>query len=311
MSASTPCALGLDVGGTKIAGGIVLFPQAQVIERKIIPTQPERGGERILADVISLVEELRAAAGSRGLCPAALGLGLAELVDRQGNIASAATIHWQELPVHARLSALLPTFFEADVRAAARAEAVFGAGLGFRHFLYVTVGTGISSCLVLEQEPYPGARGLAGTFASSSTLSLGEDGLPRTAPPLESIASGPGLAARLRAIEPGFSGTALEVCARANQGDPVAGPIVETAARCLGAAIAQLINVLDPEAVVLGGGLGLAGGHFRENLEPTMRAHCWSALHRNIPLLEARTGTDAGLIGGAWAAFSAQEKTNS
>ena len=277
MSAGSRCALGLDVGGTKIAGGVVIFPEGRVLERKIIPTRPERGGEAILADVIALIEELRSWADTRQLHPQALGVGLAELVDRQGNIASAATIHWQNLPVHARLSAVLPTFFDADVRAAARAEAAFGAGRAYRHFLYVTVGTGISSCLVLEGQPYPGARGLAGTFASSPGLIVDEAGLPVVAAPLEAIASGPALAARLRRTDSSFAGAAPEVCARANQGEPLARQVVDMAGRCLGAAIAQLINTLDPEAVILGGGLGLAGGRFCEMLELSMREHCWPA----------------------------------
>jgi len=304
MNSAARCALGLDVGGTKIAGGIVLFPEGRVIERKIIPTQPQRGGEAVLSDVLALVEQFRNLATARQLVPVALGVGLAELVDRHGNIASAATIAWQHLPVQARLDALLPTIIEADVRAAARAEAAFGAGQPYRHFLYVTVGTGISSCLVIEGEPYPGAAGLAGTFASSPQLIPDHAGQTMVVPALESIASGPALAARLRAIESGFTGTAADVCARANHGDAGAAQVVDTAGRCLGAAIAQLINVLDPEAVLLGGGLGLARGRFREMLVGALRSHCWSSLHQNVPLLEAQTGADAGIIGGAWTALN-------
>jgi glucokinase len=303
MKPGVRCALGIDVGGTKIAGGIVTFPNGHIAEREVIPTRPARGGEAVLEDVRALAERLQQHAASRQLVPTALGIGLAELVDREGRVASAATIRWQHLPAHERLSTVLPTRFEADVRAAARAEAGFGAGRAYRQFLYVTVGTGISCCLMLDGQPHTGARGLAGTFASSSSLVPNANGQPFLAPSLETFASGPGLVAQFRAHQADFIGDAPEICALANAGDALAREIVDSASRCLGAAIAQLVNVLDPEAVVLGGGLGLAGGRFQTGLEPAFREHCWSPLHREVPLLSAQTGADAGIIGSAWAAL--------
>jgi len=79
----------------------------------------------------------------------------------------------------------------------------------------------------------------------------------------------------------------------------LAQPIVVTAGRALGAAIAQLVNVLDPEAVVIGGGLGLAAGLYRRSIEEALRHHVWSDLHRNVALLSASLGNDAGIIGAA------------
>src|SRR5262245_62147647 len=111
-------AIGIDVGGTKIAAGLIDLESGAVLERREIPTQPARGGEAILQDVVSFADELRANA-------TAIGVGIAELVDRQGRIASNVTIDWLKTPVLERLSAILPTKFEADVRAAARAEARF------------------------------------------------------------------------------------------------------------------------------------------------------------------------------------------
>ncbi len=303
MKPSSGCALGIDVGGTKIAAGIVTFPNGHVADREVLPTRPARGGQAVLEDVLAVAERLLGRAAAQQLTPTALGVGLAELVDREGRIASSATIRWQELQAQERLSALLPTRFEADVRAAARAEAEFGAGRGYRHFLYVTVGTGVSCCLVLDGQPYAGARGLAGTFASSSLLVPNAGGQPLLAPALETFASGPGLVAQFRARQPDFNGDAPDICALANNGDALAVEIVDGASRCLGAALAQLLNVLDPEAVVLGGGLGLAGGRFHAGLEPALREHCWSPLHRDVPLLSAVTGADAGIIGSAVAAL--------
>src|SRR5947209_3248578 len=124
-----------------------------------------------------------------GLEPATIGIGVAELVTPDGVVVSDATIRWKGLPIQERFQRLLPTCIEADVRAAARAEARWGAGAGLASFLYVTVGTGISSCLVLDGEPHHGARGLSGTFASASTFVPTKDGQIAETPPLERFAS--------------------------------------------------------------------------------------------------------------------------
>jgi glucokinase len=81
--------------------------------------------------------------------------------------------------------------------------------------------------------------------------------------------------------------------------DPIARPIVESAGKSLGAAIAQLVNVLDPEAVVIGGGLGLAGGLYRCSVEKALQEYVWSEIHRKIRLVSATLGNDAGIVGAA------------
>jgi glucokinase len=304
------CGIGMDVGGTKIAAGIVLTATGQARGKRLLPTCPERGGAAVLEDLESLAKSLLAEAKRDGLQPAALGVGVAELVDTQGNVLSDATIAWTGLPARERLAKLLPARVEADVRAAALAEARFGAGAGHANFLYVTIGTGISSCLVMNGVPFAGARGMTGTFASSPGLIPGMDGLLHAGPPLEHYAGGPSLALRLRATRPDFSGSTKDVLGLAESGDAGAKSIVESAGKAVGAAVAQLVNVLDPEAVVLGGGLGLVGGLYRSSLETAFRSHVWSPLHRVLPLLPARLGADAGFIGAALAAVEHQISFN-
>jgi glucokinase len=225
-------------------------------------------------------------------------------------VLSDATIAWKGLPVGDRLADAsgLTVVVDADVRAAARAEARLGAGRPFGSFLFVTVGTGISSCLVSDKVPYTGARGLTGTFASSPGLIPDEACSVVSGPPLEQFAAGPSLARRLAAVRDEFAGAAPEVLALAESGDVAAAAIVDSAGQALGAAIAQLVNVLDPEAIVLGGGLGLAPGRYRATLEDALRHRVWSAYHRDIPLLSAQLGTDAGVIGAALGAMARLEK---
>ena len=144
MNASEFTAIGVDVGGTKIAAGVVTFPDGIVRSGRTLPTLPQRGGEAVLADVERLVSELMDEARAAGRRVDGIGVGVCEIVDRSGGIASANCLAWPGAMVRERLSCLAPTMIEADVRAAARAEALFGAGRGVRVFLYVSIGTGIS-----------------------------------------------------------------------------------------------------------------------------------------------------------------------
>jgi len=298
------CAIGIDVGGTKIAAGLINVSDGTVLARQMKLTGAVRGGEAVLADVIAIAQSLCDEAAKRELSVDSIGLGVAELVDCGGHVLSDATIRWKGLQIAERVhtATSLSARVDADVRVAALGESRLGEGREMRCFLYVTVGTGISSCLVIDGSPYAGARGLTGTFASSRGLIPGEDGELRNSPPLEQFASGPALAARLAAALPGFQGTAREVLSLAESGDAVAHKIAESAGLAVGASLAQLVNVLDPEAVIVGGGVGLAGGAYWRALEEGLRGHVWSEVHRGILLRQARLGQDAGMIGAALAA---------
>jgi glucokinase len=302
--------LGLDVGGTKIAAGIVQFPQGRVLLEQARPTLSERGARAVLEETGALGEALAAQASAAGLQVCAVGLGLCELVDPQGSILSANCIDWTNDQVRKRLSHLGPVTIEADVRAAARAEALFGAGRPHRVFLYLTVGTGISACLMLEGAPYLGARGATGTLGSSS-LSVPCEGCGQVnLRTLEEIASGPALVARLNRIAPGTAATAQEVLTAARAANPHAQWVARTAGEALGAVLGLVVGTLDPEAVVVGGGLGLATGPYWDAFVDSTRRHIWSDAQRALPILRAVTGPAAGFIGAAaaaWQAHSARE----
>ncbi|MFN0126146.1 MAG: ROK family protein [Verrucomicrobiales bacterium] len=309
------CAIGIDVGGTKIAAGLVqigelestgpvsgtmdtLTPAWRPLAKRTVPTGTARGGRAVLDDVLQLANESRAEANRRGLAPQAIGLGICELVTRDGRLASANCLDWLDLPVVAELSAIAPAVLEADVRAAAQAEAIFGAGRGKRHFLYVTVGTGISACLMIDGQPFLGAQGATGTMASSPIRIPCESCGACHTRSLEEIASGPALVARFRS-RGGQAYGAEEVMAASAAGDVAAREIVTTAAEALGSQIGLLINMLDPEAVVIGGGLGLSGGLFWDGLRAAIHDHIWSPTRGGLPVLPAATGNDAGWLGAA------------
>ncbi len=294
-----PGVLGIDVGGTKIAAGVVDPATGAIVRREIIPTEPTRGGVAVLADTLELARRLIEAAGRRVI---RIGIGVPQLVDNAGRIRSAHNFDWTDLPVRERLSTLAPATIESDVRAAARAEARFGAGKGRRVFAYATIGTGISYCLVIDGRPHAGANGFAIHFASSALHVPCEACGHINAPVLEEIASGPAISAAFARRTGRSVGGAADVLAAATSGDAAASGIVSAAARQLGPLVALVVNMLDPEAIVLGGGLGLAAGVYREELIASARAHIWADSCRDLPILPAALDVDAGLIGAALAA---------
>src|SRR5262245_12556473 len=100
MTSSVPssharCAIGLDIGGTRCAAGLVVFPEGRVVARQLQPTNPQRGGDAVLSDVVSIVRSLQQEAVDLRLQPRAIGLGVAELVSNAGQVLSEATIRWK------------------------------------------------------------------------------------------------------------------------------------------------------------------------------------------------------------------------
>jgi glucokinase len=259
--------VGIDAGGTKLAVAVVDLSDGRILERREAPTGRHRGGDAVLADCAVLA---RAVAGGRPI--GAIGIGVPELVSPDGQITSAVNWDWRDGRWQSVLGSIAPLHVESDVRAAAYAEGRLGAGRDMSSFLYVTIGTGVSHTLVIGGSPWRGARGNAITSG---------------APPVEEVASGLALAARAGKAR------AADVLA-----SPADEPIVEAAAGALGLELARLVNALDPEGIVIGGGLGLAPG-FRQRIVARMRPEIYANSARDLVVLPAGLGLQAGVIGAA------------
>lgn len=292
-------AIGLDVGGTKMAAGLVDIPSGQLLMRREIPTHQERGGKAVLADALTLVTQLNHVAADQDKVVVGIGIGLCELVDRQGNITSSATIAWEGLPVYERFAPIAPTVIESDARAPALAEALYGAGKPYSLFVYVTVGTGISYTLMQDGIPFSGARGNALVLASMPLTTVCTECGAMLAPILEEFASGPALVERYNQRDEANVTSGQAVMAAVATGDIIATEIVRSAGAALGNSVGFLVNILDPEAVIVGGGLGLAGGLYWESFVEATRAHVYAPATRDLPILPASLGVDAGIIGAA------------
>jgi glucokinase len=301
-------AIGLDIGGTKIAAGVVLWPSGEILRRTIIPTKPTRGGEAVLKDTHDLARQLHDWARGEQIKVAGIGAGVPELVDPEGNVTTSCTIDWRDRPVQQRLSEIAPARVESDVRAAAVGEAIFGAGRGHPLFVYITVGTGISYCLMQNGQPLKGAKGNAITMASSPLSTVCTHCGVKLRPVLEEFASGPAIAKR---FAQGRKGEPAEPCEEvlraASNGNNGAIEILTSAGEALGVSTAFLVNVLDPEMIVVGGGLGTAGGSYWDAFERSCREHIFADNSRGLPIVIATLGVDAGLVGAAAVVFPQQQ----
>ena len=258
--------VGIDVGGSKILAASVDVTKGEVLRELRTETPVSAGGAAVLEVCAELAREL-APGGAN-----AVGIGLCEFVDPAGMPTSAVTIDWRGLDVAGAFGGIAHVRIESDVRAAALAEARFGDAARLETFLYLVVGTGVSYCLVLHGEPYEGARGNA--------IVVGAPPVERTSGGL-ALAEGAGLAR-------------AEFVLR----DPARTSFVEAAADELGLALAALVNALDPEAVVIGGGLGLVD-RYRDRVAASARAAIEHEATRELPIVPATLGPRSGVIGAA------------
>jgi glucokinase len=298
--------IGIDVGGTKIAGGLLVGDRGPIPgTERVIPTQAERGGQFVLDNVLRLARSLAERAAVESLRISAIGVGVPELVTPRGEIISAYHFDWRDLPVRDRLCTIAPAVIEADVRAAALAEAIIGAGRAYSHFAYLSLGTGISYTLVIDGVPYAGAHGAALILASGP--------LTQRCPVcghvhrfvLEDYASGPALARRYAQLARLPVERAEQVFDAAQAGDPHAAEVLSSAGEALGVSVAFMVNLVDPQAVIVGGGLGSAVGLYWDAFLVALRDHIWSPPLRDLPVERAALKQDAGWIGAALAAFRA------
>jgi glucokinase len=293
-------AIGIDLGGTKILAGIV--DRGGAIEAaKEIPT-PTESSDAILAalnDVIASV--LRDDVGS-------IGLGAPVNLDRKtGRALRANNLPLRDIDLAAGIRERfgLPVGVENDGNAATLAEYRFGAGVGTSNMLMLTLGTGVGGGIVIDDRLYRG-------WAELGHIVVQAGGQPCQGEchghgHLEAVASGHAADRVARGLW-GDDANAHVLLAHARGGDPAAIEALAGIGELLGAAIGSLVNIFDPEVVVVGGGFGAAAGDLL--LEPARRAArreaAWPADERLV-VVEAALGETAGLIGAGLVGFEAHD----
>jgi glucokinase len=308
---SAGCVIGVDLGGTKLLAGVV-EPDLEVRHRVFRHAREGKGPEELIGALVAAVEEVRVAAGRELL---AVGFGIPSLVDAKTGVA-ATTVHLplRGVPFRDVMAERLgvPVAVDNDANAAMAAELRRGAAVGARTGALLTLGTGIGGALVVDGAVVHGAHGGAGEWGhmvidvDGPLCTCGNHGC------LEQLVSGRALGrAALRAAEElpdsGF-GRALaagrEVSGPlatelAHDGDPVARGVVAAMGRHLGVGISNVVNILNPEVVVVGGGVIAAGELL---LAPARRIVAERALapsRDQVRIVPTRFGDASGMIGAA------------
>lgn len=300
--------IGVDIGGTKIAAALV-DPAGQVTARCQLPTPAERGAEAILAAVAELVETLRA--GRSDIT--AVGVGSAGQVDSESGVVVDANENlpgFRGLALREYLQSAfqLPVMVDNDVKAAALAESRLGAGRGSRQMLLVMVGTGIGGALIINGEVYRGAAGIAGEIGhlpfqpvQGRRCPCGRSGC------IEAYASGRAISALYtQASHADQSIDVRAITERARTGDELACSVLEQAGYALGLTLGGLLNTLNPDTLVLGGGVLQAEELFFTALTRGMHVQALPRMVEACRLQRMELTYDAVLVGASFLALAKQ-----
>jgi glucokinase len=315
VSDRLPQAIGIDVGGTKIAAARI-SSHGEILAREVVPS-PADETDAIVGTMVAAARALHTPE------VVVVGISAAGMVESgTGIMRFAPNLAWRDLDLRMRLGEPLglPTVVENDNNAAAWGEHRFGAGRGRRHVLFVGVGTGIGGGIIMDGALVRGAHGFAAeighivvqpdgercgcgnrgcweTVASGTTISR-EGRLAVTRHPRSLIAE-------LAQGDPERATGSL-VTRAAREADPVACGILAEVGHRLGEGIAGLVNVLDPEVVIVGGGAADAGDLLLDPARAAFHRTVEAPDHRpEVPIVPAQLGTDAGVIGAAALALEA------
>lgn len=311
--------IGIDVGGTKVAGGL-LNQKGRLVKSLVVPTRASKGLRTSFGQVTHAIERLIHEAGGKhnvagiGLCaPGPLDIA-------SGIILKAPNLPgWVRVPVVRKIERHfgLPAKLENDANAAGLAEVLFGAAVGYRHVFYLTVSTGIGTGIIIDKRIYHGKNGVAGEgghvtidFHSPYRCGCGSLGC------IEALAAGPGMARRARVkleqehalpslLRERTNGNLSEITPQmieeaARAGDQVAKSIIDETGFYLGVWLGAMITLLDPEAIVIGGGVAQIGKPLLNKIRGTILHYTLNPqLARKIPLLPAKLKKEVGVFGAA------------
>ena len=306
--------VGIDIGGTNIVAGTVAEDGSELLGLVSEPTFPEQGADAVVARIVKLARASVAAARSKEI--AGVGIGAPGPLDTaRGVVLLTPNLGWTNFPLQDRIvQALgLPATLDNDANCAIFGEWWRGAARGANHVVGLTIGTGIGGGIVLHGEIYHGASDIAGEIGHMTIDSNGRRCKCGNYGCLEAYASGPAIAARaVEGIEAGAETTlpsyvqgelaritAQVVYEAAHDGDAYALDVVRDTAHVLGAGVANIVNVFNPEVVVICGGVTLAGDRLFVPLRSEVKRRAFKPAVDACRIVPgALTGT-AGVYGAA------------
>jgi glucokinase len=310
--------LGIDIGGTNLVVGSVAEDGSAMVASASEPTHSEAGATDVVDRLVGLAE--RAIATTRREAPGAeiLGVGVGApgpLDTKRGIVLLTPNLGWVNMPlrqlIHDRLG--LPAALDNDANCAVLGEWWVGAARGARHAIGITIGTGIGGGLIIDGQLYHGASDVAGEIGHTTIDTEGRRCKCGNYGCLEAYASGPNIA--LRAVEELEAGaesrlralvggdlqkiTAQTVYQAAADGDELALEVVNDTAKFLGVGIGNLLNVFNPEVVVVCGGVTLAGDHLFEPLRREVARRAFKPAVTACRIVPGELAGTAGVYGAA------------
>lgn len=302
----TDVVIALDVGGTVIKSALVTADGTLGQVRRH-PTDAHRGSDAVIETILDLTVELADAARADGLRPRAAGVAVPGVVDEEAGVAVwSANLGFRNLALRDLVAGQvgLPTVLAHDVRAGGLAEARVGAGRDSRHVLFLAIGTGIAAAHVVDGVVLTGAHSAAGEIGhvivrpEGPVCGCGGRGC------LEAVASAAAVARRYAAVA-GSPATAAEVAARAASGDRTAADVWHEAVEALADGLLTGLALVDPEIVVIGGGMSEAGDQLLDPLRSAVRRRL--TFHYEPRLVRAALGDKAGCLGAGLLALGHRE----
>lgn len=297
--------IGIDFGGTSIKSGLVVG--GEILHRGVpIDTQALDGPQQVVDALVDLVGQL----GEHGVPPVAIGIGLPGLVNHTTGIVHELTnvAGWDEVPLrqilHERTG--LPVSVENDAKAMAFGEWKYGAARDARDVICVTLGTGVGGALILDGRLYRGANFAAGEIGHMSIDYRGLPGPYGNFGGFEEYIGNQQIAARAAArYRAADRELTLKECSprrlseMANAGDAIAKQMWEDLGDELGAALANVVWIINPDTIVIGGGVARAGELLFEPARRSIRSRTSDIIHASLRVVPAALGNDAGIIGNA------------
>ncbi|MGV0720465.1 ROK family protein [Mycolicibacterium elephantis] len=291
--------LAIDIGGTKIAVGLV-DDEGELVHRARRPT-PDGDAETVWAAVEALIGEALTAAGGR---VRGVGIGCGGPIDLSaGTVSPINIIEWKRFPIVDRVASVVdaPVRLHGDGLCMALGERWVGAGRGARFMLGMVVSTGVGGGLVLDGAPYGGRTGNAGHVGH---VVVDSDGAPCSCGGrgcVETIAAGPRMAqwARTQGWDAPVDADAKELADAANAGDAVALRAYRRGATAVAAMIASVAAVCDLDLVVIGGGVAKSGALLFDPVREALASYAGLEFLHGLRVVPAALGSEAGLIGAA------------
>jgi len=306
---------GIDIGATNIKYGLV-DGRGTMRHRDQVTTPKNASAEALFEKIVVCGEQLLVEADEAGAMVPYLGVGSPGSVNMDTGVIQGGCPnmpHWEGFHLRDRLAERLnlPVMVDNDANCAAAAEHRFGAGKGYDHIICLTIGTGIGGGVIIDGRMYRGANYSAGEIGH---LLVGGEDAAEHSRYLEALVSSKAILARLKErltadSTPVFDSligddmeqlTIKKMFQAARKGDRAAIEVIQATARILGTAPAGMVNVLNPEMVILGGGIAEGGREFVDIVRDTIMARALTAAVDGLEVVPARLGNAAGFIGAAF-----------